>query len=453
MKFVKSHWPTLVTLVIVIAAVVFRFGTYGNPRLSIANNDTETYVSSSEVSLFSIEAFTGRRLFSKNLIYQIFKPKQGYEILANGSGSTTKREAQETFTGIVLFQTALSLLGWGLLILAATSQIRQSLLKILAAVILMAFAFTPQIVDWDSVLSSEALTFSFFAIQFALLILLVFRLEKTSRPDRSTIGLIILWVIVVFFWSFLKDTNLYNLLADGLLLAAALCLKPFRKQKLLIGVLALLAAFFLLGWVTSAKSPRSQVSLLHIYQVSIISSPERYEYMKAEGMPEPDLKSPEFNDWFVKNAKNAYLKYMITHPGIVARVYLRDSLSAFSENLQPYFSAEDIASRSSLVRLGNALHPANSSPIIMDAILLFGIWMIAIKKAPTSGLPWAWLATWVFLSASLNMFITIFGDTYGLTRHALTATLIFRLFMWLFAIVLIDLSLAPERRTQLSQTV
>jgi hypothetical protein len=48
----------------------------------------------------------------------------------------------------------------------------------------------------------------------------------------------------------------------------------------------------------------------------------------------------------------------------------------------------------------------------------------------------------------LNLFISIFGDTYALPRHALMAATMFRLFMWLFVIVEIDLALLPEQKIQ-----
>jgi len=55
----------------------------------------------------------------------------------------------------------------------------------------------------------------------------------------------------------------------------------------------------------------------------------------------------------------------------------------------------------------------------------------------------------MFLFASLNIVVVILGDAYGLTRHALLATSVFRLFMWFFLIVLIDLALMrPDEESE-----
>jgi hypothetical protein len=446
-KYIKQNWPTLVSFAIVVAAVFFRLTLYGDPRLSIANNDTESYITSSNVNLLSVEAFTGRRSFTTNLVFQAFKPEnKEYRILVNGSGDTAKRRVQETFTGIVLMQVFLSILGWSILALAAISHIRRPGLKILMALLVCAFGFTPQLVDWDSVLTSESLTFSLFALQFGLLILLAFRFTKSPTPTPSTIGLTILWLMVVFFWSFVKDGNLYNLPADGLIIAAALLFKPYRKQKLLYAALLALIVFFVLGWTTAGRSSRADIQLQHVYEVNILSLPAASNYMKAQGMPDP--ASAEFSSWFEEHGKDAYLALLVSHPGYVITHYFKDIPMALSENLQVYFTTPDLPWRKSFIPFGNLLHLTNSASILMDAILLGGIWMIALKRNPKASQPWAWLATWVFLSAHLNLFISIFGDTYALPRHALMAATMFRLFMWLFVIVEIDLALLPEQKIQ-----
>src|SRR5687768_8871463 len=95
-SFKRNVTGVLVPLIILIASI-FRIGIHGNPALSIATNDTDSYVESSRVPLFSSEMMTGRRLLSTNLIYKILEPKEGYEILVNGSVETRRRQIQPGF--------------------------------------------------------------------------------------------------------------------------------------------------------------------------------------------------------------------------------------------------------------------------------------------------------------------------------------------------------------------
>src|SRR5688572_11954330 len=111
----RENISLVVVICIVIVASILRIQAYGDLRLSIAGNDTQSYIDASQVPLFSSEMLTGRRLLTTNLLYKIFEPQDGYEILVNGSVETTRRVIQPDFTGIVILQLALSLLGWGML--------------------------------------------------------------------------------------------------------------------------------------------------------------------------------------------------------------------------------------------------------------------------------------------------------------------------------------------------
>ena len=446
MKFIKEQWAFLVVILLVTVAIGFRLKVYGNLRLSMTNNDTPGYISSSEVNLLSWGAFTGRRLFTTNAVYQVLRPQSGYQILVNGSINTTIRRIQKSFVDIVFLQITLSALGWGLLALAFTSQIKNAILKILAALLILGFAFVPQIVDWDSLLTSESLTFSLFAFQFTLLIVLAFRLSKIPSLNWRTGLLLLTWLITVFFWTFLRDTNLYGLLIDLVSILSLFIFQQFRKQLYILGGAVVLIGILILGWVSSGQSQRSLIALNEVYQVVVLPNPAVSSFMHSLGMPDPN--SPQYATWFAKNAKSAYLKFLIAHPGYITTIYYRDTLKAFADGMQPYFNTPEAPIRISLIPTGMAFHPDNPSPVFLDLILLAGLWILALKKRLPQAGPWVWLATWVFLFASMNMFVVIFGDSYGLTRHALLATTVFRLFTWVFTITIIDLALLPNKEAE-----
>src|SRR5688572_8333704 len=95
-RFSSTQLNILIFMILVFWAL-FRVFSYGDPTLSIAGNDTPTFVEASRVPLFSAEMMTGRRLLTTNLIYKVLEPDSGYEILVNGSIETTRRVFQPGF--------------------------------------------------------------------------------------------------------------------------------------------------------------------------------------------------------------------------------------------------------------------------------------------------------------------------------------------------------------------
>lgn len=443
-SYLIEKWHQIVLLIIIVLAVSVRIKAQGDPRLSIANNDTASYVSSSEVQLLSWDAFTGRRLFTSNAVFQLLKPDVDYEILVNGSLDTTKRQIQPSFVNMALLQFLFSIISWSIFAVSISHQLRNVFLKILAATLILTFAFVPQIADWDSVLSSESLSFSLFALQAGLLVDLAFRFTKGTRLTLSTVILTITWLAILFLWAFLKDAHLYGIIILMIMISGTLISIKFRKQGLIYLILLALTGFFLLGWRSSGESERTQIQLINVFKSDILSDPAHVEFMQANGMPDPE--STEYEQWFTTSAKNSYMRFLIFHPVYTVTNYFEDIPYAFSENIQPYFNTQPrFVLRKSLIPVGNTLHPKSSIPMAVDFLLLLVILAIVFKTKTSESKVWGWLAMWMFLSAGSNMFINIFGDVFALPRHALIATTTFRLFMWLFVIVLTDLSISSRK--------
>ncbi|MBK8619660.1 MAG: hypothetical protein IPN96_21755 [Anaerolineales bacterium] len=442
---IKKNWHQIVILIIMVLATVIRVKAQGDPRLSIANDDTSSYVTSSEISLLSWEAFTGRRLFTTNLIFQLFKPEEGYEILVNGSGNTTKRQLQPSFVNIALLQFIVSIISWYVLTLTIVRRLKNPIPKILAALLIPAFAFVPQMADWDSVLSSESFSLSLFALQTGLLLELAFLMQNPPGKSLHITLLASVWTLVVLLWAFLKDAHLYGVIVLAAMLAVTLIPVNFLKQKIVYLSLLILTASILIGWSSAGNSKRSLIQLEHVYTANILTNPAYVASMQEYGMP--DHESPEYEQWFISNAKDAYLKFLLTHPGYTVTAYFKDIPYAFSENAQSYFNTQpQYQLRKALIPVGDILHPEHWVAMYADILILLGILAIALKNSSTENKTWAWISTWMFLSASANMFINIFGDVYALPRHALVATMIFRLFMWIFIIVIVDMaSDSPSR--------
>ncbi len=437
----KNGGIKLVILGIIILASIIRIGLYGDPKLSIASNDTLSYVESSRVPFFSKEMMSGRRLLTTNLLYKALESEKGYEILVNGSIETTKRKIQPGFNQIVVLQLGLSIAGWGLLAFMISEFIRNPLLKILSAVTILLFAFTPQMADWDSILMSESLTFSLFALQAAVLIKITFSIY--NDPNSKVLPYIILWVSAYVLWTFLKDTNLFASLVTAGLTVPLLWTAKYKKNKYLLGTLAVVAAIFLIGLVTAANSTRSQVQIINIYNDDFLRSPARVNTLRELGMPEPN--SEEYKAWFQENSTSTLIKFMLIHPGYPITKVLKDFPFAFTEIKQTYFNApEQGQTRETLMGIGNTLHPENATPFLMSLFFMIGLIILAVKNTSPSNRPWAWIGSWLFLTASITIIPTILGDTWALNRHALFSTMLYRLFMWVFAFVIMDMAIGQS---------
>lgn len=381
---------------------------------------------------------TGRRLLTTNIIYKILEPKEGYQILVNGSIETSRRVFQPGFNRIVILQLILSIAGWGVLAFTVSEYIKTPPMKVLSAITIVAFAFTPQIADWDSVLMSESLTFSLFAFQFAVLVKLVFLIYKD--PNSKISGYIAIWVILYFLWTFLRDTNLFaSLVTIGMIMSLLFSIR-YRKNKYLCRMLAFVTAIFILGLFTSSNSTRSLVQIANIYKDDLLPNPARVATLQNLGMPAPN--SAGYQAWFEENSAKTLIKFMLIHPGYPAAKIMKDFPSAFTEIKQTYFKApEQAQARKLLMALGDTLHPENTTPFLLDLFLLFGLILLALKNTNDTSRPWAWLGMWLFLTASITLIPTILGDTWALNRHALFSTMIYRMFMWVFSIIIMDIAI------------
>jgi len=442
----RENISLVVVICIVIVASILRIQAYGDLRLSIAGNDTQSYIDASQVPLFSSEMLTGRRLLTTNLLYRIFEPQDGYEILVNGSIETTRRVIQPGFNGIVIFQLVLSLLGWGMLAIIISNHMKSFLTKVLSTVIILFFAFSPHLADCDSILMSESLTFSLFILEFAVLIQFAFLLYK--NPNANVKGWITAWVLVHFIWTFIRDTNLFVSIVTIGLIAILYFLPRYRNNKQLHFLLFFLTAISIVGLITASQSTRSQVQLVNIYHDDLLASPLRTEILKEMGMP--DRSSPEYKPWFEENASSTLIKFMLKHPGYPITKIINDFPWSFTEIKQTYFNAPELKTRNLLMAIGDALHPQSTTPFFAGLLLLIGLIQLSIKNIGNSR-AWAWSALWLFVTSTLMLIPTILGDTWALNRHALLSTTIYRLSMWLFAIIVMDIALSNDSKINLAE--
>ena len=159
----------------------------------------------------------------------------------------------------------------------------------------------------------------------------------------------------------------------------------------------------------------------------------------------PSSSSPHFEDWLNKDAPRIYILFLAAHPGFTSTYFLVGTYLAFDPYLQSYFRAPDLPWRTQLIDIGSELH-LGIVALIIALILLSVLWIFSFSDNSTKkdSKPWAWIATWIFLTGIATLFVSIFGDNVALHRHAIFSTAELRLLMWILIFVVSDLLLTKN---------
>lgn len=467
----KSHWANAAIVLIIAFAAALRLSSYGDFRLSIATDDTQSYVGASNAPLFSPSMLTGGRLLTTNLLYRLSGANQCTVRGASYPATEVEgdRKRQPCFSRVAFVQNVLSLIGWAALAGVVAARQRNWFSKLLAALLIPLFGYSPPIADWDSILSSESLTFSLFSLACATLILIAFEQFEHGGGGRSTVKRPLLYIaglVALAFWAFVRDPNAYAalvLLAIVLPLAFLPSLRKSndpqplngssgartlvralqsalqRSNRFIMIAAAILASLVILCLETSSLSGRWRLPMRHVYGDNILPFPTRVDFLKRFGMPDPN--SSAYPEWFNAHGLGAYSRFLAAHPGFVWTSIAGQSSEFFLENAQPYFKEPETAARDQWMTLGDVLHPKSSAVFVIDFILLVALLINALQTPDVRSRIWAGLAGWLFLSATLILIVSFFGDTIGINRHVQFAVEMYRLFLWLFLIVLLDLFL------------
>ncbi len=426
---------------IALLAVVLRFLLYGDPRLAIATADTQTYIDSSRAPLLSWESFSGRRLFTTNVVYKAISGHSNcgdITVSMPAIGKEGHREIQPCFENIAVLQAFLSIVSWLWLAFVVARHLKATLAQLLAASILLLFAFTPQIVEWDSILSSESLSLSLFVLSFGFLVELAFAAAPDSRKENAyPMALSVLWLASFALWLFTKDANLYVVPVTVMMLVPFCFSKRWSNQRLVLVCIVLLIGLFVLGILTSRPSPRWPPALQHSLETFIFPYPARMQFMRDPfGMPDPG--SATYESWLTVTGPTAFAAFLLSHPGFVEANIL-DNWTIFTYSYQqPYYQVSAKPSRLPLSQIGELLHPSSGAFYLVDTVVLIAVWAAAIFRRSRSVMAWTWVLTWLYLAAAITLFVSYFGDTDGIMRHLLPSLETFRLFMWLSLVVVID---------------
>jgi hypothetical protein len=434
-----EKWSMVVVVIILIIGAALRVFLYGDLRLSIGTNDSSSYIYSSHVPLFSWEMFTGARLFTTNLVYKLASD-QGCNppiISSPAEGKEEFRVIQPCFDKIAILQNVLSILLWCVFAWVFSIKLNNHFAKILSAITILVFAFVPQIAEWDSILGSESLTFSLFALSLALLLEILFRFAKEGVQIQSGTKIwIAIYLIVFSLWVLVRDVNLSAVVITLGMIMILLFFEPFRHTRYLFVISFILISLLPIGIISTRQSPRLTLTLGHSFEQRIFPYPARVEFFKSFGMPE--LSSPTYEDWHKKKASTVYMLFLLSHPRFVVQTMF-EYISYFTDaHLQPYYISPELPYRDVLITIGEFLHSKTSAVYLLDTIFVITLCLAAIKHRQPHLYAWSWFATWIYLVSGVSLFLNFFGDVSGSLRHIFPAVATFRLSVWLFMLILVD---------------
>jgi len=448
LKFLRSKWDLAVVLLIILASIGLRLSLYTDPRLSIGADDSKSYLKVSQLPLTSWEFFTARRPFTLPLFFKALAPAGGHEltVISQPAAHTDQKykKLQPGLDRVAVGQMIIAIFSWSLLTWVVARHLRSWLVRILSALFIMGFAFTPPMADWDSVLMSESLAFSLFALLMAITIELIFRIlqegKQISLWSKILLGL---WALVVLFWAFIRDTNSYAILITALALGAALIVPVTRRRLPLRPLILLIVAMlgvYTFHDVTYKASHRFGLSFFNLYRSYMKGSELRREFFLSRGMPPSNYIA-----WADDNGARVYGAFLLSHPGFVFYTFYDRTEDIFSENQQPFFFENPIGTRGRLITLGSMLHPKSSVvlPLVsLQTLLILFAWLKNRTRWRTG---WGIFVAWLYATEVIMLGVSFFGDSYGIIRHTMGATVFMRFSIWLLSLIIAEFSLFPAQ--------
>jgi hypothetical protein len=285
--------------------------------------DSASYVLTAEQSFASLSFWAGVRSFSVPLFLKLM-------------GTTLENmQNPDQLARIAAAQAVFSLLCWGVLAFSMASCTRQRWQRLVLFGLVMALSLSPEIGLWDSLLLSESLTFSLFALVLAGWILIL-----KWMPETSSIwvrwGLILFSTIACTLYAFVRDSNIYFVLLGVLTLFAAWLtqthLRHLRWETWVYAAMVL--GLFIVQTASIGSGNRWQIFMYDNLAVRFLKDPEARSFFIAQGLPmsdkldqtqnmpgyqyqkmiseDPDLKP--LRDWVTASSKNAYIQYLLTRP-------------------------------------------------------------------------------------------------------------------------------------------
>jgi hypothetical protein len=472
MKKIKNLFSWVLFSALAAGLVLFRLQAYGPWGDSVSTMDTPSYLETAGVNTFSPDFLTSIRSPTYPLLFKILAPIDRYEITLISEPyfhAEGKLAQQPGFDRVAIFQMWFSIACWTLLALVIFRRLRSGAVGLSASGLILLFGFSPQVADWDSIILTESLSFSLFALLLAVLIELAF----LALADDTWKGF--LWLatagfgIASFLWVFLRDTNVYFLPVVFAFFLLLIIMAIFLKRKMvlppLLAGLVITAACFLSQQATFRASPRWWIPLTINMTSNVFGYSDRVEFFTQRyGMPVSDellamkLSSPldskqpfarQFIDWEKRTGLSAYTAFIIDRP-LWALKSVFDSLNdLFAYNIQPYFYETGRDRPAWLIPIADFLHPLSPFPLALTGMMVLIIAGAVFLKPDGQTLAWTWIAGWLFCVSVTLLIMGFLGETRSIIRHAMGGVVPMRLTIWVLLAIISDRVLSSTVKGEL----
>ena len=455
-----AKWHTAVIALVLIWGFQTRLVYFGDPALSVSNYDLGEFIRAAQRDLFAVEFFTSNRPASISFFYKLAEPATGYELTNLSSPAESIRVEKTLQPGldrIVLGQMWLAIFSWSALAIAMARRIENPVLKVTGVVFILSFAYSPNLSEWDSILLSESVALSLFALMLAFTLELAPRILGQGREiNRVTIGVLLSWALSMVLWVFSRDTNAYLLLIMLLTLCGILVIPRSRRAihaRLVFTVVIFLGGLFVFQNQTLARSDRWVNPFFNNMLINIFPHPERVAYFREQGMPITEevlafrdslpnqdgfWEIPYLIEWVYAEGYSTYSRFLVSHPLFASQTVVNSFDVIFSENVQPFFNPGKDETPEWIYFLGNMLHPRSVGAmwvgILLTAIFLYQTW----REPGKAVFSLAGLLAIFMLGLFAMLAVSVLGDSLGTIRHAMIAVVPFRLFVWVLPFFMVD---------------
>ena len=296
----------------------------------------------------------------------------------------------------VVGQTALGILGWGVLAFAAARACLLRPVGLGAAGAVLLLGLTPQVTEWDLTLLAESTTLSLTALGAGLGLLVAER-----QGGRAVIAAL---AAVLVLWTFARHANAIVLgLAFPVVAGLAIWRLPRRQAAVVTAGLALLSA-----WALYSVSREDQIwrgNAQHMLFKRLLQEPEARSHFEERGLvitPALDRQTrhfarpgnsafddPPYRRWLDDRFRSAYASYLVTNAPSVLTDPLRELPRRVSESA-PYATPRGVLPEPAADVLwaddGRRLW------LFLLAAGAVGLWLWSLRRAPPRGaeiVPWA----------------------------------------------------------------
>jgi len=405
--------------------LVLQVLSYLNVREAILIGDSWSYLYGAGLDLTDPAFFSERRPWAILLVYKVLGSSQG---------------------AIELFQLSMSALAWLWLAWAFIRSVKNQWIKLIGFSGILGFSLSPTVQVWNHTVLSESLS-----ISLMVLILGLFA-GLTQQWKWRYLSLLIL---LFLFWMSFREANAYvALFVSFALFIMGLAQRTFRAYWVLsffIGVI------FLINYQLSSAYalPRWALPMAEVITKRILPNQEYLEYFAENGMPvTPELMAlsgrwansddyavinstelKKFTRWLFNDARNVYVKFLITHPVYAIKSPLAEIQTLLGSDHMLGIPVPDYVPVLPS-QVNELFYPVSWFWVYLWLSLISTGFIFATGLRTSKSIYWFILA---FLLLSIpHLYLVWHGDALDVARHAVLANIQFHLGVWLLIVLYVD---------------